>query len=142
VQSAYSVYSTSENLAFGGEDVEFAGITNSFGSAISVNGPEQFIIQPGWYSVTYDFAFTNEEEETSQSLRLQLNGTAYGGLMSFGSGEGGPETTLNVTDTQLVDCSTAGLPCTVALQLNSPEIAFMASADITITQLRSENTPP
>lgn len=136
VQSAFSASTPEDFLLERFEEIPFFGSTTSFGSAISQVDDEQFQVANGWYSVTYDLAFTDVEEDLGNDVYLTVNGAQYGDEVPFGQEDEGPESVNNVSDTQLVNCSSG--PCTISVQLNGEGgLVRLGSGDITITQLNA-----
>jgi hypothetical protein len=145
VTDAYSADGTGQGIE-GFTTIDFGTQTADLGSAISEATAGVFAVdQLGWYSVTYDLAFETGPDQINESGgNVALNvtgGTGSGAEVPF-SGEGNYEGLggggFNVSDTQLLDCSTTS--CQFSVQANEyGEPLYLEYSDITITQL---NTSP
>ena len=134
MQAAFSVSNSGSFLVFSGEDLLFSGTAVSFGTAIVQQSVTTFVANPpGWYSVTYDLAFTEGSAEPD-SVMLMVNGVQAGGQVPF-TAPGGSAVS-NVSDTQLFDCASGG--CAISLLTNPGGGIFQLQyADVTITQVNS-----
>jgi hypothetical protein len=136
VQSALSASTPAGYLLESFEAIPFFEYPTSFGSAISQVDDDEFSVASGWYSVSYNLAFEDEEEDLGNSVYLSVNGVRYGDEVPYGQEDEGPESVNNVSDTQLVNCASG--PCTITVQQNGEDgIVRLGSGDITITQLNA-----
>jgi hypothetical protein len=121
------------------EDPVFFGTqTASLGSAISQPDPEIFQAdQVGWYSVTYDLAFNEQPYGGTASVTLHVTGgTTSGADVPFSPQE---DAVTNVSDTQLVDCTTTDCQFSLQMAQFGPPIIQLQYGDITITQVNTSS---
>lgn len=136
VESGYSA-SSGGQLLFNGEPIFFFNQTAAFGSAISQPNGETFQLgEPGWYSVTYDLALNPGPYETTSYLTLNVTGgTGSGADVPFSDSE---TSTNNVSDTQLVDCTSGDCQLSLQTEDGGPELE-LRYGDITITQVNTSS---